>query len=225
MNRGFITLAIFKGLPVEAVFTTKFFHMEESNLKTKFHAEAVYMPIQKHTGKVITVDANLEPKIADAVITARRGLLIGIRVADCVPVLLYDRKQHVAGAVHAGWRGTAEGIVKKTIEVFKDRFYSSPEDIIVAIGPSIKGCCYEVGPEVIDAVKAGTGKGDYVSAHGEKRLVDLSAANKLQAVSEGILPENVWISEDCTHCLPERYYSYRFCRGTSDRQYGFIVIR
>jgi YfiH family protein len=158
-------------------------------------------------------------------VTIRRGLIVGIEVADCVPVLLFDKKKHIAGAVHAGWRGTAEGVVKKTIAVFRDCFHASPADIIIAIGPSIKGCCYGVGPEVVDAVTRETGNGDYVLARGEKQFVDLGAANRYQAVSSGILPENVWMSEDCTHCLPEKYYSFRYARGAADRQHAFIVIQ
>ncbi len=225
MNRGLIAPDIFKGLPLEAVFTTKSFHLDEYQVRIQLRAEAVYLPIQKHTDKIIVVDHDMEPKIADAVVTERKGLLIGIVTADCVPLLLYDRRRRIAGAVHAGWRGTAAGIMKKTIRVFMDRFNSSPDDIIVAVGPSIKGSCYQVGPEVVDAVTAMTGQGDYLSARGDIRLVDLPSANKLQAVSEGILPENVWISEECTHCLPERYYSYRYAKGTTGRQYGFIIMR
>jgi len=225
MTPAIITPDNFKGLPVQAFFTAKSFHDEVGRLSTELHAEAAYLPLQKHTDKIIIVEYDLEPKVADAVVTNRRGLVIGITVADCVPILLFDKRKHIAGAVHAGWRGTAQGIVKKTIAVFRDCFHASPVDIIIAIGPSIKGCCYAVGPEVVAAVTKETGKGDYVLAHGEKQFVDLGAANRHQAVSSGILPENVWISEDCTHCLPEKYYSYRYAKGAAGRQHGFILIQ
>ena len=225
MIPGIITPAIFTGLPVQAFFTLKSFHGEVSRLCRELHAKTVYIPIQKHTDKTIIVEYDLEPKVADAVVTIRKGLIVGIEVADCVPVLLYDKKRHIAGAVHAGWRGTAEGIVKKTIAVFRDCFHASPADIIIAIGPSIKGCCYGVGSEVVDAVTRETGDGDYVLARGEKQFVDLGAANRHQAVSSGILPDNIWVSEDCTYCLPEKYYSFRYARGTVNRQHGFIVIQ
>jgi len=225
MDRGFIEPPVFKGLPVGAAFTTKTFYVDDGILKTQLKGETVYLPVQKHTDKVIVVGHDTERKIADAVVTNAKGLIIGIRTADCVPILLYDRKRHVAGAVHAGWRGTAEGIVKKTIAAMRDRFYSSPEDVIVAIGPSIKGRCYEVGPEVAQAVAVATGGGQHVLSCGERLFVDLPSANKIQAMSEGIHPDDVWISEDCTHCHPEKYYSYRYARGTTGRQYGFIVIR
>jgi len=75
----------------------------------------IYMPIQKHTDKVIILDSSLDPRIGDAVITNRKGILVGVQAADCVPILLYARVSGVAGAVHAGWRGTAAEILKKSI--------------------------------------------------------------------------------------------------------------
>src|SRR5208283_1269834 len=121
----------------------------------------IYMPIQKHTDKVMVLDHDRGPKIADSVVTKNRGIFIVVQAADCVPVLLFDKKQRVAGAVHAGWRGTAASIVKKTIEVMSQRFFTSPADIIMAIGPSIRRCCYEVGNEVIEAVTRAGGEVEY----------------------------------------------------------------
>jgi len=225
MYHGFIYPAVFKGLHVTAVFTTKSFYLDESILTAQLQGDALYLPVQKHTDKVVVIERDMEQKIADAVVTASKGLIIGIKTADCVPLLLYDRRRHVAGAVHAGWRGTAEGILKETVEVFKGRFNSLPEDIVVAIGPGIRGGCYEVGPEVADAVAGATGRSGYITMRGERHFVDLPSANRIQALSVGIQPDNLWMSEDCTHCLPERYYSYRYSKGTTGRQYGFIVLQ
>ena len=216
---------IFIGLPINAFFTTRAFNADPDMLKDLLQAEAIYLPVQKHTGNVIVLDYELEPRIADAVVTNRKGLAIGIQVADCVPVLLYDTEKQVAGAVHAGWRGTAEGIVRKTIAVFRDRFGSSPEDVIMAIGPAIRGSCYQVGDEVVDAVSKATGKGDFVVLRENKHYMDLPAANRLQAMAEDVLPGNIWMSEDCTHCQPDRYYSYRYSKGAAGRQYAFMSIR
>jgi YfiH family protein len=184
----------------------------------------IYMPIQKHTDKVLILDSDLDRKIADAVVTKRKDVIIGVQTADCVPILLYDAKAHAIGAVHAGWRGTAARILNETIRSMEDRFSSSVSNILVAIGPSIKGCCYNVGYEVIEAVDTATGKGDYWTKKGEKYFIDLPSVNKQQAVSSGIPPENIWISEDCTFCLPEKYYSYRRAKGPTGRQGGFIGL-
>ncbi len=222
--QGIITPDIFKGHAVSGFFTSKSFHADFNEIKARLNADAVFVPIQKHTDKVLVVESDLEPKIADAVVTDRKGLIIGVQVADCVPILLFDTKRLVIGAVHAGWRGTAEGILKNTIAAFRERFCSLPENILIAIGPSIKSCCYVVGHEVIEGVTKATGKGDYVVTRGEKIYIDLPSANMLQAISEGVTPQNISISSDCTHCLPEKYYSYRFAKGTTGRQYGFIMI-
>lgn len=225
---------IFDKLPVKAFFTTKSSIAEcifqsqrlKDGIAEMLNAklEAVYLPIQKHTDTVLVIDHDFEPKIADAVITNKKNILIGIQVADCVPILLYDVKKGIAGAIHAGWRGTASGILKKTIEVMTNRFYSSPADVLIAIGPSIRWCCYNVGHEVIEAVEKVTGSKDYIIKKGEKYCLDLPTANKYQALSLGVLLQNIWISDECTFCLPEKYYSYRYAKGTTGRQCGFIGI-
>ncbi len=215
---------IFKGLPVNAFFTTRTFNADPDTLKGQLQAEAIYLPVQKHTANIIVLDYELEPRIADSVVTNREGLAIGVQVADCVPILMYDMKKQVAGAVHAGWRGTAEGIVRKTIAVFRDRFGSSPEDIVMAVGPAVRGSCYQVGDEVVDAVSKATGKGDYAQSRGDKHYIDLPSANRLQAMADGVLPGNIWMSEECTHCLPDKYYSYRYSKGAAGRQYAFLSI-
>lgn len=185
----------------------------------------IYLPIQKHTDKVTVLDFDRDPKIADAVVTHRSDVVIGIQVADCVPILLYDPRKRVVGAVHAGWRGTAGGILKKTVETMAERFFSSPADILVAVGPSIKWCCYEVGPEVIEAVAAVTEGEDYFMKKGEKYCLDLATANRLQAGAAGVPEQNVWVSEECTFCLPDLYFSYRYAKGSTGRQGGFIGLK
>lgn len=183
----------------------------------------IYMPVQRHTDKVLILDS-FEPKVADAVITNKKGTLIGVQVADCVPILLHDKKTTVIGAVHAGWRGTAAGILKKAVMTMVNRFDSSPADILIALGPSIRWCCYIVGYDVVAAAKSATGNGNYVVERGERYCLDLSTANKYQALSVGVLPEHIWMSDECTYCYPDRYYSYRYARGTTGRQGGFIGI-
>jgi hypothetical protein len=72
--------------------------------------ESIFLPIQKHTDKIIVAESSLEPKVADAVITSEEGVLIGVQVADCVPILIYEKERGVVAAVHAGWRSTADEI-------------------------------------------------------------------------------------------------------------------
>lgn len=184
----------------------------------------IYLPIQRHTDKVMIIGPAHESAVADAVITKEKGLLIGVQVADCVPILLCDPKRQVVGAVHAGWRGTAQAILKKTLQTFSDKFFSDPADILMAIGPSIRQCCYEVDGDVIRAVSRATGNGDYYIARGDKFLLDLAAANQIQALTTGVTADNVWVAGDCTFCNPQKFYSYRFGKGSAGRQGGFIGI-
>jgi YfiH family protein len=214
------------GHGVKAFFTGKTpgINLARISELTSVKRENIYLPIQKHTNTVFVLDSDFDPKIADAVITRRRGILIGVQTADCVPILLYDRSAHVAGAVHAGWRGTAAEILKRTIQAMTDRSFSSPPTIVVAIGPSIRGCCYGVGSEVVEAVRKATGTGTYVIAKGERYLLDLQRANKYQALSMGVPEQNISIIEECTYCSPDTYYSYRYVKGPTGRQGGFILI-
>ncbi|MEJ2697582.1 MAG: peptidoglycan editing factor PgeF [Candidatus Sulfobium sp.] len=181
-----------------------------------------YLPIQKHTDKVMVLESSREPKIADAVITRETGVIVGVQVADCVPILVYDPKREVMGAVHAGWRGTAEGILRNVVRTMTERFRTDAKDVLVAIGPGIRWCCYEVGYDVVRAVGRATGEGDYVLLKGEKYCLDLPTANKYQALSMGVPEAGIWISGECTFCNPDKYFSYRYAKGSTGRQGGFI---
>jgi hypothetical protein len=184
----------------------------------------VYLPVQKHTDNVQVIGSDLETKVADSVLTGRKGILIGIQVADCVPVICYDEKKMLIGAVHAGWRGTASQIVKKTLSCMIENFGSFPEDIKIAFGPSIRWRCYHVERDVQEAIYEATGEGNYYLQESGKYCVDLASANRYQALSLGIPEENIWISHDCTYCNPEDYHSYRYEKAYNGAQGGFIGI-
>lgn len=213
---------IFDGF-VMAFFTDRDISLNVENITGR----RVYYPIQKHTDKVILLKDKTTPVAGDAVITKRHDVLLGVKTADCVPILLYDKLCGAIGAVHAGWRGTAAGILKKTIVEMTRTFGTEPEDLIISIGPSIRWCCYEVGREVVDAVVKETGKGEYYRAKKSgKFCLDLQTANRQQAISMGVQERNISVIEECTFCYPERYYSYRYAvkHGGPDsgRQGGFI---
>ena len=214
------------GSHVKAFFTGKSpgTDIEKIARAASIDKQKIYLPIQKHTDKVLVLDSDLSPRIADAVITNNKGILLGVQVADCVPVLLYDVKRNVIGVVHAGWRGTAASILKKTIETMRERFSSFPDDIKIAIGPSIRWCCYHVGYDVLESVEKATGNGEYHINRGGAYCLDLASANKYQAVSAGVPKENIWMSDECTYCHPDKFYSYRYAKGTTGRQGGFIGI-
>jgi len=209
---------------VTAFFTGKNPGAEPDNVSQimKIKSRQIYMPVQRHTDKIAIIESSLHPIIADAVITKEAGILIGVQVADCVPILLYEKTKGILGAIHAGWRGTAEAILKKSIKAVMDSFACSEDNISIALGPAIRSCCYTVGFDVFSAVSHATGPGDYFSNEGGKYCLDLPLANKYQALSMGIPERNIWLSEECTFCNPDKFYSYRYARGTTGRQGAFI---
>jgi YfiH family protein len=215
---------------IKAFFTTKTFvnnhdHINDAlNKELNISKDNIYLPIQKHTNKIHVLASEKEPAVADAVVTDRKNVLIGVLVADCVPILLHDKSRKIIGAVHAGWRGTAKQILKETIITMQEKFGCLPENISVAIGPSIRRCSYEVDEDVNNAVQKATGAGDYYLRQGNKYFIDLSSANRIQALDMGVPSQNIWQSDECTFCKPEKYYSYRYSGGSSGRQGGFIGI-
>lgn len=210
---------IFKGHEIVAFFTKKIKNFEDFKNSLPFN---FYMPVQRHTDNITILHGSEEPSIADAVITDRKNLFIGIKTADCLPVLIFDPENKVIGAVHAGWRGTAKGILKKTILKMNEVYGCKSKNLLIAFGPYIKGCCYEVGDEVIEAMKEENPEEDYILRIDGKKHIDIGVANLIQAVSVGVKKENIWISEDCTYCKHNEYASYRFHGKKAERQYGII---
>jgi YfiH family protein len=184
----------------------------------------------------------------DALATNRKGLLLGVRTADCSPVLVVDPKKRVVAAIHAGWRGTLARIVVKTIGQMQMEFKSEPKDLLAAIGPTIGGCCYEVGTEVaadfsakfsnasefFDELRTGDEPNPLQWLNmmppghqppPKKVLLDLKKANRLQLLEAGVPEENIFVSELCTSCDVDRLFSYRKEGAMSGRLLSVIGIR
>lgn len=216
--------SLFSGMGVTAFFTTKAFPARPypplPDLKE------VFLPVQRHTDSVYILSEQRPAgrPIADAVITDQSGVSIGVQVADCVPVLILDPVRRLVAAVHAGWRGTSAGILAGTIGLMEKEFISNPSDCLVAIGPSIRACCYEVGDEVVRSVSEETGPGNYVVERKGAAYLDLPEANRLQAKRAGVRPDRIADTGECTCCSAERYFSYRRTGGKTGRQYGIICL-
>jgi YfiH family protein len=183
------------------------------------HGESIHVVDAPHSYGWNEPDRTLQ---VDALISDELNVALTILTADCVPVLLYDPMNLAIGAVHAGWQGSHYEIVRKTIEKMKCLYGSEPEDIVVGIGPSIGGCCYEVGEEVAkhfeeypDAVEA---RGD------EKYMLDLKLVNAQQLQEAGVPQENIEISQVCTSCDNKDFFSYRKERGTKGRFMSIIAL-
>lgn len=222
----FIAPPLFERKRVKAFFTTKHVGTDLAEIARYINSpvKKIHMPVQRHTSRVHFLRKNDQVKVADAVVTKERNVLLGVKVADCVPVLLYDRSSEACGAVHAGWRGTADGILARTLELMYDRCCSKPEDIVISIGPSIRWCCYSVGPEVLQAVAQATGPGEYSIRKDDQLCLDLPSANRVQAIRAGVPESNIWLSDECTYCYHERFFSYRFSKRVFGNQAGFIGV-
>ena len=162
----------------------------------------------------------------DGIVTNQPGIMIGVCVADCAPILLLDPVNKVAAALHAGWKGTTGHIARKGVEALVSVFGCDPNRILASIGPTIGHCCYEVDGVVRDAFNKGGGCwGEFAveTADGKWQL-NLSLANAHQLIAAGIRPENIETAEMCVSCHPQLFFSYRRDKGETGRQMGFIML-
>ena len=147
----------------------------------------------------------------DALITDQPGVTVVVRTADCVPVLIYDRRKNAVAAVHAGWRGALAGIVPKTIQSMVGRFGIQAADLRVSIGPSAGPCCYEVDQAVLEPLRSR--RQDWPALlqndEGRKARLDLKALVRRQTAESGIPFEHISVVNVCTICHPSLFYSYR----------------
>jgi YfiH family protein len=159
-------------------------------------------------------DTQSEREHCDGLATDTAGLLLGVKTADCVPVLLGDSQTGACAAVHAGWRGTLAGIVKHALGRMREEFGTDPGQVRVAIGPAALACCYEVGTEVIEAFRAKSSNSDslFTPTREGHALVDLHEANRRQLVASGVSVERIHLLPLCTMCRPDLFFSYRHDR-------------
>jgi polyphenol oxidase len=157
---------------------------------------------------------------SDAMITDQKDVCLLILVADCVPVIMYDKRKEIIAVIHAGWKGTVRKIAQKTFYLMESRFGCNPSDIICAIGPSIGPCCYQVGPEVVDLVREKFPKDrDLIQniAEDGKGYFDLWEANRIQLLDCQIPEQNIEVARLCTCCHPDLFFSSRNDNGNTGR--------
>jgi len=159
----------------------------------------------------------------DALITNDEGCALVVFTADCTPILLWDSVTGAVGAVHAGWRGTAADIAGKTVRKMVKEFGCDPNNIRAAIGPNIGVCCFETDRDVPDAIIAefGAEAEAFIHKTGKKYQVDLKAVNAFALRRAGV--ENVAISDDCTMCQPDRFWSHRVT-GINRGSQGAVIV-
>lgn len=191
------------------------------------------------------------PLAGDGLITQTPGILLAILTADCLPVILVDGKRRAIGVFHAGWRGTVKRVVEKGVGEMRRCFGTSPADIRAAIGPGVRACCYNVGPEVrtqfesqfeyasklfqeveeSDPVREKypllflTARAPGHSVLPKKIFLDLVEANRRQLLATGVAAKNISASPLCTACRTDLLFSYRAEKGLTGRMMAVAGIR
>lgn len=166
------------------------------------------------------------PYEADGIVTAEKGLPLFCFTADCVPVLLLDPENAVAGAIHCGWRSSAADILKNAVEQM-ERLGARREKLRAALGPAIGRCCFETDEDVPLALTAylrGDTEGLFEKRADGKTLVDLRLANKRRLLQLGLGEEHIDLSAECTFCSHDKYWSHRYTKGIRGGQAACIVL-
>lgn len=161
-------------------------------------------------------EASDEPTACDALTANLPRVLLAVQTADCMPVLLVDKRTRAFAAIHAGWRGTLARIVARTLERMQLSFDTRPDDVLAAIGPAIGPCCFEVGPEVVGQFEQEfhTSEGAIIKRQvNGKAHLNLGHINRQILEEIGVGQERVFDCGVCTSCLTDLFFSYRRERG------------
>ena len=186
---------------------------------------------QVHGDTIRVIDGDGPPPACvpdcDGLITARPGVALAVKTADCVPIFFVDAVRRVIGVAHAGWRGTALGIAGRMIDTFTERFGSRPADILSAVGPAVGGCCYQVDHPVQAAFAASAAAGRVLRPCPEEGrwMLDLESANRLQLEAAGVASGNILSAGLCTVCGQELFFSHRASGGRTGRQVNILMLR
>lgn len=186
---------------------------------------------QTHGDDILVIDSpcleNFSGASWDAIITDRPGIAIGVLVADCVPILLFDPKRRTVAVIHVGWKGTALNLCGKTIRILVEGFGTHPENLLAAVGPSIGLCCYEVDESLRSVFLRSNDSWDRwakPSASGRWRL-DLQRANIDLMTAFGVRKANIAWFDICTRCQANLFFSYRRDGEMTGRQTAFIMLK
>lgn len=150
----------------------------------------------------------------DALLESTPGHLVAVKTADCIPILLVDEEHRAVAAVHAGWRGMVQGIVRHAVRRMQGEFGTRPEQLHAAIGPGIGKCCYEVGAEVAAQF------GETGPCH-----IDLAEANRRQLAEAGVPEPRIYVANLCTKCCAGDFHSYRRDKEEAGRMFSFIGVK
>jgi len=181
---------------------------------------------QVHGAAVLRAGPGLGGREGDALVTDDPAWLLAVSAADCLPILLLDRRLGAVAAVHAGWRGVAAGVVLAAVDALRHHFGSDPADLSAWLGPCIQGACYQVGPEVVAAVTADPRVPSSAAwpdpGTPDRWRLDVPEAVRGQLLAAGVAAPAIAVSTTCTHCAVDRCYSHRRDGGRSGRHWAVV---
>lgn len=191
----------------------------------RFDPERLYQVSQVHGARALVAKGDrgaMAKQEADALVAAEPSVAVGVRVADCVPILLADPSSGIVAAVHAGWRGLVAGVIERAVELARD---SGGALSLAAIGPCIEACCFEVGADVAESIARASTPAVIVRSTGDKAHVDLrrAARHKLEAL--GFTSRHIDDVTGCTRHDPERFFSHRRDGASAGRHLAVIACR
>lgn len=195
-----------------------------------FDSDNVALTSQVHgkTVRVVRRGGSFDEPVkdpCDALITNKPGIALFVFTADCVPILLYDSVTRCIGAVHAGWRGTANGILRDTVEMMGSEYGARPESICAAVGPSIGRCCFEVDYEVYSRLRdVYSDINSFTDMKDEKYYPDLKELNRIMLLKCGLKEDNISTVELCTKCEIDMFWSHRRDGEKRGLQGAIIVL-
>ncbi|MBR5524773.1 MAG: peptidoglycan editing factor PgeF [Clostridia bacterium] len=197
---------------------------EDVVISAQTHTTNLYNVTAADRGRGVTRERGYTD--VDGLITDQPGVVLCTQYADCVPLFFADPVRRVVATSHAGWRGTAEGIAARTVERMVGDYGCHPEDVVVGIGPSIGHCCFEVDTPVYDAFcKVPVFDEGCFTAHpGDKFHIDLWEVNRRYLLQAGVLPEHVTVTDLCTRCYPDVFWSHRATGGVRGSLAAFIAM-
>ena len=216
---------LFRSDRIRAAFSLRSFHHKKlddrGGLSTLvgLNPNHVVNPKQIHSAEVKFVYTPGEIAATDALISKSNSIVLSIQVADCIPLFLADPLNGIIGLVHAGWRGIEKRIISDTVNIMVQKG-GSRKGIIAFMGPSIRQCCFEIGPEVskkfpIDCL---------INGNQDRSFLDLQQVATNQLIDSQVLDKNILSSEECTKCNPDKYFSYRRSGAKAGRMIGVIGL-
>ncbi len=180
---------------------------------------------QVHGNSILVLDSRQEARPhrsifkADALITNQPNLPLAVLTADCLPIFMFDTGNRAIALVHAGWRGLHKKIINKVIAGMSERFSTKPSNLVAALGPAIRQCCYEVGEDFLDIFPKGAFRKN------SRLYLNLAEVAARQLADNGVFKERIYDSRICTHCSSREFFSYRREGNKAGRSMAIMEIK